>query len=69
MELWHLLTSGRDLPGELPDREREVVRAHFGLDCQSRTLRDIAGQLHVSIERVRQIEERALVRLRAAAIS
>jgi RNA polymerase primary sigma factor len=50
----------------LSDRERLVVSRRFGLDGDARTLRDIAGDLGVSAERVRQIEERALERLRTA---
>jgi RNA polymerase sigma factor (sigma-70 family) len=50
----------------LTDRERFVVSRRFGLDGEARTLRDIAADLGVSAERVRQIEERALERLRAA---
>jgi RNA polymerase sigma factor (sigma-70 family) len=51
----------------LSDRERLVVSRHFGLDGAACTLRDIAGDLGVSAERVRQIEEGALERLRTAA--
>ncbi|HYZ30337.1 MAG TPA: sigma-70 family RNA polymerase sigma factor [Thermoleophilaceae bacterium] len=48
----------------LSERERHVVYAHFGLKGDARTLRDIAGDLSLSVERVRQIEERALATLR-----
>ena len=50
----------------LSDRERLVVSRHFGLNGKARTPRDIAGDLGVSAERVRQIEERALETLRTA---
>jgi RNA polymerase primary sigma factor len=50
----------------LSDRERLVVSRRFGLDGEACTLRDIAGDLDVSAERVRQIEERALETLRTA---
>jgi RNA polymerase primary sigma factor len=50
----------------LGDRERVVVSRRFGLDGEARTLRDIAADLGLSAERVRQIEERALERLRTA---
>ena len=50
----------------LSDRERLVVSRRFGLEGEARTLRDIAGDLGVSAERVRQIEERALETLRTA---
>jgi RNA polymerase primary sigma factor len=57
------------LPGDLCERERNVVRAHFGLDRPAETLREIAGELGVSVERVRQIEERALEKLREALVA
>src|SRR4051794_12580433 len=50
----------RELPGGLEERERAVVRAHFGLGEPSRTLEEIAGSLGVTAERVRQIETQAL---------
>jgi RNA polymerase sigma factor (sigma-70 family) len=57
-----------DLAEGLADRERLVLHAHYGLGRPSRTLREIAGELDLSVERVRQIEEKALGKLREAAI-
>ncbi|HEX5224174.1 MAG TPA: sigma-70 family RNA polymerase sigma factor [Solirubrobacteraceae bacterium] len=57
----------RDLLSGLSDRERSILQARFGLDGESASLRDIAGRLGVSAERVRQLEGRALGKLRAAA--
>ena len=54
------------LTGLLGERERGIVSAHYGLGCPAQTLREIAGRLGVSVERVRQLEERALARLRDA---
>jgi RNA polymerase sigma factor (sigma-70 family) len=51
----------------LDERERNVVRARFGLDCPRQTLREIANGLGLSAERVRQIEQHALEELRALA--
>ncbi len=51
----------------LSDRERLVLRARYGLDGEERSLRDIAAELGVSAERVRQLEVRALGKLAAAA--
>jgi RNA polymerase sigma factor (sigma-70 family) len=50
----------------LDAREQIIVRARFGLGERERTLRELAGTLGVSAERVRQIEQRALDKLRAA---
>jgi DNA-directed RNA polymerase sigma subunit (sigma70/sigma32) len=57
------------LPGELGEREREVLRARFGLGQPSSTLHEIAVTLGISGERVRQIEARALERLREVALA
>jgi RNA polymerase primary sigma factor len=51
----------------LTNREREVLELRFGLrNSHGRTLQEIADRLGVSRERVRQIEQRALGRLRRA---
>jgi RNA polymerase primary sigma factor len=55
-----------DLTEQLSDRERAVVRAHYGLGEPAQTLTRIGGTLGVSAERVRQIEGGALAKLRAA---
>jgi RNA polymerase primary sigma factor len=47
----------------LRPREREIVASHFGLDCEAHTLEQIAGDLHLAPERVRQIEQHALATL------
>ena len=56
----------RDLLSNLSDRERAILRARYGLDGDPESLRAIAGRLGVSCERVRQLENRALGKLRAA---
>lgn len=49
----------------LPEREERVVRLFFGLDgAAPRTLAGIGREMGVSRERVRQIKDRALDRLR-----
>jgi len=54
-----------DALAELPERERRVLQLRFGLtDDQPKTLREIGEILELSRERVRQIESRALNRLR-----
>jgi RNA polymerase sigma factor (sigma-70 family) len=57
----------RALLSRLTDRERDVVRARFGFDGEPERLVDIGKRLGISAERVRQIEERALAKLRQAA--
>jgi RNA polymerase primary sigma factor len=55
----------RDLTDELDERERAVVRAHYGLGEQAQTLSEIGAALGLTAERARQIEVGALSKLRA----
>ncbi len=55
------------LLGNLSERERDIVAARFGLDGRTaERLQEIGERLGVSAERVRQVEERALAKLRRA---
>ena len=48
----------------LPERERRVVETFFGLDRERETLAEIAEDMGLKRERVRQIRDRAVRRLR-----
>jgi RNA polymerase primary sigma factor len=51
--------------GELDPKEQEVMRLRFGLEGgEPQTLQQIGNRLHLSRERVRQIESRAKEKLR-----
>ena len=57
----------RALLSRLTEREREVVQARFGFEVPAEKLTEVGERLGVSAERVRQIEERALAKLRSSA--
>lgn len=57
----------RALLASLNERERMILRARYGLDGPEQSLRQIGERIGLSGERVRQIEQRALGKLRAAA--
>ncbi|HEX8917431.1 MAG TPA: RNA polymerase sigma factor RpoD [Chloroflexota bacterium] len=54
-----------DVLGSLTERERQVLRLRFGLDDgRSRTLEEVGREFNVTRERIRQIEAKALRKLR-----
>lgn len=48
----------------LDERERIIVEDYFGMSGSTRTLEDIGGDFNLTKERVRQIKEKALRKLR-----
>jgi RNA polymerase primary sigma factor len=58
----------RSLAEGLDDRERGILYDHYGVGRPQKTLREIGTTLGVSAERVRQIEESTLSKLRTAII-
>jgi RNA polymerase sigma factor (sigma-70 family) len=56
----------RHRPNDLGERERAVLRARYGFDGPAQTLHEVGDELHLSAERVRQIQEQALDKLQLA---
>jgi RNA polymerase sigma factor (sigma-70 family) len=54
----------RDLADQLDERERAVIRSHYGLGQPAQTLSQIGDELGLTAERARQIEVAALSKLR-----
>lgn len=50
--------------GTLNEREQAVVRKFFGVDCQRMTMAEIGEELGLKRERVRQIRDKAMRKLR-----
>ena len=58
----------KELLETLSDRESQVIRLRYGLeDSRTHTLEEIGEMLGVTRERVRQIEARAMEKLRKKA--
>lgn len=54
----------RSLETLLTEREREILKLFYGIGCQEMTLEEIGDRFGLTRERVRQIKEKALRRLR-----
>ncbi len=48
----------------LTERERDIIRYFFGIGCPEKTLEEIGEEFGLTRERVRQIKEKAIRRLR-----
>ncbi len=57
-EIDHILNS-------LTPREKEILQMSFGIDGETKNYDEIGTQFHLTRERVRQIKEKAIKRLRA----
>ena len=53
----------------LTDREREIVKSFFGIGCQEMTLEEIGERFGLTRERVRQIKEKAIRKLKKPSAS
>ena len=49
----------------LSGREREIIKSFFGIGCQEMTLEEIGERFGLTRERVRQIKEKAIRRLKS----
>jgi RNA polymerase primary sigma factor len=55
----------KDLLGSLSEREQKIIRLRFGLeDGKNHTLEEVGQEFSVTRERIRQIEAKALAKLR-----
>lgn len=50
----------------LSSREREIIKSFFGIGCQEMTLEEIGEHFGLTRERVRQIKEKAIRRLKSS---
>lgn len=53
-----------EIMGVLDDREKSIIMDYFGMSGTPRTLEDIGTDFSLTKERVRQIKEKALRKLR-----
>ena len=53
----------------LTTREREIIKSCFGIGCQEMTLEEIGERLDLTRERVRQIKEKAIRKLKKPSAS
>lgn len=51
---------------QLSEREREILKMHFGIGCHELSLEEIGAKFDLTRERVRQIKEKAIKRLKGS---
>jgi RNA polymerase primary sigma factor len=62
-------TAVREVLSELPEREAQVITGLFGMDQNAPlTLREVGQDLNISHERVRQLRDQALSRIRGSGL-
>lgn len=55
----------RDLLKEvLSDREQQIVKESFGIGCQEKSLEEIANEMGMTRERIRQVKEKAIRKIK-----
>jgi RNA polymerase primary sigma factor len=64
IEYSFMKTAINDALKTLDKNEADIIRCHYGLGCQAMSLKEIGALYNLSKERIRQIEERALLRLK-----
>jgi len=66
-EIEHLETAGlAQALSDLDERSRRIIEARWLKDGEASTLHDLAAEFNVSAERIRQIEQKAMLKMRAA---
>ena len=53
----------------LPSRDAEILRLRFGVGCAEHTLEEVGGRFAVTRERIRQLENKALRKLRSQKVA
>jgi len=59
----------RDALTTLSEREANILRWRYGIGTDMQTVKEIAGRLELSCERVRQLTQRAMARLRESELA
>ena len=54
------------LLGTLPDKDQKIIAAFYGIGTPELSLEEIGTKYHLTRERVRQIKEKAIRRLRTS---